>query len=981
MKRITLFLAVCLGLSVFQTASAVDSETARAANKRTAANTITTNTSATRGNTSNTKQKSDTNRNENARITVNKNARQSATVKNRAATNQHIVKQRPATSAQQKNIVSRTNAIQRTVSSSRSATRKPVSGKTMTARSAATSQKFGRITRAATLDNDKIAEIKGKDYSKCKTVYQECMDEFCANKDTTLRRCACSSRIHEFDGIKKQLTDVEDKMVEFNQRLLTVGMDKEDALAINTATEGELAFSQTDTSDSEKLLQKITQTLNNSGDSKIANNLSSISLDLDMESAWDTVDATAGISTTAKSGLALYNAAQPVCVEMAQEVCSAEELDIAERSYKLAIQNDCNTVSKAYSSQYNKTIDKVHESSALLDMARLNAHQQRNSDDILTCKRKMLEQLSDTSVCGENLYKCLDITGQYIDPSTGDAFLSTDLINLTKLLTVPGDETKWSKVPDNKPFVNFLNSKKMFLETATEQCQDLADVVWNEFIDDALAQIKLEQNAKLESIRRSCVTLISQCKTNASKSLEDFDIRSLSTFAIAADATVNTMCNDIQEACIALVNDSTDWESGLAGMSQDISTDNMLENCMTVGKTCILQKCTGIGGDFTLCNKASDTMRSSILNRSVCWQDVFNCVANANNVDYDSIGIPDPDITEAHPYLKCGNEYSDTDRAICRATHKIWGDCAYDLDYEPTSDDTPNENKIKTNTSSLLAWFGAQTSTSCKGSACPEGYAKSDCSGTCAQELLITTPDCDILIDEKNYVLAWSLIYGFGVDSCDTLQKSITTDLTVSMPQLAELAEELGGTYQETLGFCPYGCTHKDKFDNCCLDHVDGTTQLCVPSENHRAFLVQTATCDTTDTYYCADSTGSSGKKISSYCITTTGNEPYIDSDNQVVCPNNGIWVLVDSHGNYFAPAYKNSDDKYQPIYNYGTSDNVVMGIAPMYGNRPYNDSWTMEYNDNAWKLHNGSSNYEPVNFGPAGYYEEQHFYIDYLLY
>ena len=46
-------------------------------------------------------------------------------------------------------------------------------------------------------------------------------------------------------------------------------------------------------------------------------------------------------------------------------------------------------------------------------------------------------QLADESVCGAGLYKCLDTTGQYINPSTGEAFLSANLYELSNLLTVP----------------------------------------------------------------------------------------------------------------------------------------------------------------------------------------------------------------------------------------------------------------------------------------------------------------------------------------------------------------------------------------------------------------------------------------------------------------------------------------------------------------------------------------------------------------
>ena len=148
------------------------------------------------------------------------------------------------------------------------------------------------------------------------------MDEFCANKDAQLKRCACSSRINEFNTVKKRLAAAEEKMLDFSQRLLTVSMDKEDAEALSVATEGEEAYFATkDTSDSKRTLDAIAKKLKTSFDSSTFDSGSNVlSWSLDIDSAFDTVDSLRGASTTAKSGTALYSAALPVCREMAAEV-------------------------------------------------------------------------------------------------------------------------------------------------------------------------------------------------------------------------------------------------------------------------------------------------------------------------------------------------------------------------------------------------------------------------------------------------------------------------------------------------------------------------------------------------------------------------------------------------------------------------------------------------------------------------------------
>jgi hypothetical protein len=789
-------------------------------------------------------------------------------------------------------------------------------------------QKANHIVRVAELNEDKINEIKAKDFSKCKTVYWECMDEFCANKDTTLRRCACSTRIHEFDDIKQQLNDTEEKMLGFNQTLLTVSLDKEDALAINSATEGELAFETKDTSDSEKLLKKITDTLNSDSDSKINSNLSAISLDLDMESAWDTVDATAGIATTAKSGLGLYNAARPVCLEMAREVCSDSEFDIAESSYKLAIQQDCDTVANAYKSKYNEAMNKVHESSALLDMARLNAHQQRNSDDVLTCKQKILDKLSESAVCGEKLYRCLDITGQYIDQSDGSAFLSANLFNMTTLLTAPATtDIQWSRVPGNEQFVTFLNSKRNYLETATEKCQDMADMVWKDFVEDALAQIKLAQNAKLEEIRRSCVKLIAECKTSALTSIENFDANALSTFKIQADATVNAMCADVQSACMALVDSSTgdsEWSSAVAGIEAETTYEAMVENCTAIGRTCFIQHCNGTGGNFALCTNANSDPRQQIIKAESCWQEVKDCVAQIGTEKIQSMSVPGIGDFDGHynaNATKCKADATDTSeqQKICLLAHKIWGDCTVDDAEEEDWYLSKGVNQIDSSKypSSLLAWFAEQTN-------------KKSCSAPACSALNGYTPDFG------NYEYA-------GCKQCPT--NILTIEGTPATENTAITV------YGNLTNYCKGGCAAKDEWGNCChntargkirevvfnVDNASDKKHICVPKDLPRITPVQTVTCTNQDKYYCSgenDNNPSDPKKITLYCMTSDDNYPKYEN-GEISCGPHGMWVLIDSNGNYFNP--KNpaplgigtiyGENYYYPIVGYNITSSETCTI------------------------------------------------------
>lgn len=849
MKGLRLILAVCLGATYFYGARAdVDGDAARAAVRR-GTSTTTTSTPAQ------TRQKSVTS----STTSTTASTRDTSTVANRAvstgtttgiATQSRSAVNTSATSARENAVTSRgaatgsvvsrgatttatprTNAV--TSNASRVAARTPTVAPQQrtaggTARTATSVTNTARQSRAAANTTARVAitnatprrtsatntaarqsraatttgTIAPGNYKECRTVYYECMDEFCANKDTQLKRCACSARMSEFDGLKEQMTKIEDKLLDFNQRLLTVNMDAEDASAINTATEGELAFNQADKSDSKKMLDEISAKLNNTfNNSKLDNNLSAISLSLDMDSAFDNLDSMMGADTVAKSGTALYSAALPVCREMAAEVCSDDELAIAESGYQMMIEQDCNTVAKAYSTQAEVAREKIREGGALLDMSRLNIHQTRNSDDILTCKAKMLDMLSDTTVCGENLGKCLDTSGQYIDPTTGAAFLSDNLSQLATLITRPSADQTWTSAPGNDKFVTFLNSKKKFLAPAMENCQDIADAVWDAFIEDALAQIKLAQDAKLEDMRQSCTQLVAECMTDTAKSISEFDARALSIFGVTADKTVREMCSSVQTACTALLDSTsggTDWGTGIDQIATDKSYETLLYTCREVGKNCIIQNCKSTSGNFGLCTDVNTSVnRKSIVSRRACWAEVRACINAAGDETLAKIMnsltksyndgfyfyqtlygatkdgteiIPNPNPadptgiatyansgTAIQPYdtifdictndCRKGQDYSAEACIECRLAERIWGNCEKD----PTTDlpkNTDHNRIIPTlgtnNTDTLLSWFaqntstlGAETLNSCLDTTCGTGMTLHE--GKCTPSTAISS--------------------------------------------------------------------------------------------------------------------------------------------------------------------------------------------------------------------------------------------------
>lgn len=835
-----------------------------------------------------------------------------------------------------------------------------------------------RTTTLARSATTKTREsVMNRNFSKCKTVFFECMDEFCANKDAQLKRCACSSRTNEFKSTQKSLDAVEDKLLDFSQRLLKVNMDPNDAAVINQESEGEAAYNSTkDKTKSQKTLNEIAKKLNTSFDSA-ENGESGLALtwSLDIDSAFDDIDSISGIATSTKSGTALRNAALPICREMAAEVCDEEDQTLVENSYNMAIEQDCNTVKRAYETQTQKARTKVLENSALLDMTRLNTYQDNNSDDVLTCKTKMLDMLSDTTVCGKELSKCLDVSGRYINPTTGEVFLSPELVNISELIARPTGTDTWAKAPRNSTFVSYLNSKKKYLDSATKNCQTIADDIWDDFIEDALAKIKLAQDAKLEEVRQSCTTLMSECITKSNETLENFDSRALTTFGVMADKTANALCENVKTSCTAVLaynpdttatpSTTNDWAEGVSDIMTRTTYNKIIETCSEVGRGCIINACKSITGNFGMCESLTDSVnRHSILTRRACWTEVYNCVAQAGDTVIDKIHLILPIYGSGGPQdlyeqmygnsldkyqtaleqtAEYANLQSPTDREAaianarkvgdicldngacstannvacytCRIAEQIWGHCK---DKPGSNPDNENAILIPTdpNTSTLLSWFANNTHTqdesnSCGISMCPFGTTQ----------------------------------FTFGQDtmcvaSSDVLQCNNATPILCRNNELLRITLN-NGTNTQVQNCCPSG---KDKWGNCCA-----TRSSQITTTNNLATFIGNGSIDE-NTKICAKTAA----PVLLHAANVNNNEEYIFCDGYINTNN--------APSNYSGPSSTvTCNGSYIKImcYPVGTSHRCYYD-SPEATNNNY--GWTQHYDVNYYINANPRNNDNTIN-------------------
>ena len=418
--------------------------------------------------------------------------------------------------------------------------------------------------RAATQNQSLVTETRtGAAYETCKSAFFTCMDQFCALKNDDYRRCSCSSRVDALEKQRKVLVDAGEQLTIFTENLDVVGLTAAQATAMRTASEGENALAS-DTSASKALLQAIMNSISG-GDTSVGgkySDLNTINMSYDLSTAFGS-DANQIIASY--NGQELYSAVYPQCRHAVADDCNTASLQRAVNAYLMAIEQDCNTVQTAIQDKQAQTKAAIRESSAMLDLARVENRRKHNSDDITTCINNVEAAILSEEVCGANYHKCLD-NGEFIDLSTGAPIVGVvKFYELGNLLTfAPGVDAanqQLSKRPNNRTFVlNFEKRTKKFAKPALDKCTDIADVVWSEYLDKAMLAIYYAQQSKVSEIKQGCFDFVSKCYMNS-----DTSITSAMSELIGSGLTIlepdkialtTKMCTEYVESCNNMFNQS-----------------------------------------------------------------------------------------------------------------------------------------------------------------------------------------------------------------------------------------------------------------------------------------------------------------------------------------------------------------------------------------------------------------------------------------
>lgn len=505
-------------------------------------------------------------------------------------------------SATKKSVSARTNNTSISILKPRATTQSVVTRTPATRTSTTQSRKSEPTSaklsaRAATQTGNTTTETRtGTEYEQCKTAFFTCMDQFCELKNDNFKRCSCNDRVFKFQEMLKSYQDVSTQLTEFSENLDVVGLDKEQVIAMKTATEGENALS-TDTSASKQLLQAIMNAI--TGESTTVGgkyqNLNSINIQSDILNSFDMMSS--GQAIASYDGVKLYTAVFPQCKKAVQADCNNASLQRATNAYLMAIEQDCNTVETALYKQRKTLKAATYESSAMLDLARIENRQTRNSYDVATCIENLEATIQNENICGAEYHKCLD-KGQFIDVTTGAPILGVhDFYKLGKLLTFQNNKNiqnqKLSQISSNKNFTEYFENKtKKFAKDVLNKCSDNADDVWQEYLDKALLDIYYAQQSKVTSIRNSCINLISSCYSQQYDAVTEAlaNLAGEENKVYATPATIelaNQACESYVESCTQMfATDDTDGENVIQTYINDKQTTEIENACRLVVKKC-----------------------------------------------------------------------------------------------------------------------------------------------------------------------------------------------------------------------------------------------------------------------------------------------------------------------------------------------------------------------------------------------------------
>lgn len=490
-----------------------------------------------------------------------------------------------ATTTPSRTIVSRTATTNTTKTTARDAN---TISRTTTSRATI---RPSRLTRTATEQ-----QTFGTGYNSCRDAYFTCMDQFCATADDSYRRCICSSRLNEIKLKQRAIGDAADQIQNFKD--LNIDVIPKTAAEVNamlTASSGEYAASKAkDTSDSAQKLAGISSVLTNTK-SKSLSMAGTLDIAGDINAIWANTNLANGVNIANLTGETLYNAVHSQCADLVGEHCESQStLNMVVAAYGMYIENDCTMLSNALDKKKTTANTAIRETEREMENARLQNYNAHNATSINDCVAKVRQDITADTACGTNYVHCLDVSGLYLDRTTGEPIYTANFYKLETMLSLTGDILTNQT---NRMLVAELNRKRDVAEKSLSTCQDLADVVWDEFMHQAITEIYQGQQSKIRQVKEECLDVVNQCYDSQTASLRDFSNTKEQLLLGAQLELSEEMCRDKLNACSNLYGGGTSGMRELIATMQNITNQKIAQNCLATLQEYVTTLCAPPSND------------------------------------------------------------------------------------------------------------------------------------------------------------------------------------------------------------------------------------------------------------------------------------------------------------------------------------------------------------------------------------------------
>ena len=458
---------------------------------------------------------------------------------------------------------------------------------TVAARAATTQKVIGMGTKVVAANKPVVSN------EECQQKYFGCMDSLCMLDAANGGRCVCSNKNATFDSILAEIEELDLK----TYQMATAGVDSlEKGYDINAV------FAKPESG-----------------------------VDL---TAWDkntteeeSPRATSALPLDDKTGDALFKSAHQICASAISE-CSAN-MQFIQLLYSQQINNDCAAYENSLKQRRNESAQKLESARLGLLDASYTALNNANKWDLGQCAVEFKNCMISTGGCGADFSGCASIA----------AFDATNARSsgAGRQYNIAGEQTT---VTISASTYDTLLSKKPLCDNVTQNCQSVADQVWDTFLRANAPQIKYAELIAEDNARQDCVGDVSSCFQRACRdNIDPKDPSGSYDACLTRPGTMLSLCTVPLNACgistesVQAAEKSDIWQFVLARLAS-----MRVNSCTTEFKEC-LQSPDRCGSDYTQCvGLDTDTiMRICPYDTLVGCQQVYGAQNIRGNAVYDEL--------------------------------------------------------------------------------------------------------------------------------------------------------------------------------------------------------------------------------------------------------------------------------------------------------------------------------------------------------